>query len=77
MLSVMHKLRTLEVTKSPTLDDSVLKTVAENCACIRVLNINRTNISDEGLKHLADNSITLVALDISYTNVCTSQFWKV
>jgi len=69
MFSQLNWLKTLEITRTPSFDDSVLKVVGFNCPCLKVLNISRTGISDEGIKSLADNSISLVALDISCTQV--------
>lgn len=65
----MYKLSILEITKSPSFNDSVAKVMSESCPCLRVLNANRTGLGDEGLIAFGQNSLTFVALDISNTSV--------
>ncbi|XP_021965275.1 uncharacterized protein LOC110860526 [Folsomia candida] len=69
LFSTMYKLSILEITKSPSFNDSVAKVMSESCPCLRVLNANRTGLGDEGLIAFGQNSLTFVALDISNTSV--------
>ncbi len=69
MFSNLYKLLRLELTKSPCFNDSVLEKVSECCPCLKILNINRTGISDIGLESIYNNKLCLVGLDLGYTKV--------
>lgn len=77
MFSTLCRLTSLEITRSPSVDDTVAQALAENCPCLKVLNINRTSIGDEGMRAFADNQLALTGLDISYTKVIIGNFFLI